>query len=169
MLFEVRETVEPCRDRFVLKARKEEVTQVVDSIVKRVIKDNAIKGFRKGKATPEVVKSLAKDSIINEAKQIFFRKAYEEVLFETKYTAFGEPQILKIEATLSSFMCEFTLAYNPIFELGKYSGFDLHEPTSLPTSEEVREASIKEVCKNRPHLAPYPELLSNGCPSIVDV
>jgi len=166
MSITLQENVEPCRDRFIVSFDKEQVTVEIDKIVKKVIKDNKIKGFRKGKAKPEIVKSLAKETILNEAQQVLFHQAYEEVLRETKYKPFGSPELKKIETTYSKFEVDFSLAYNPIFDLVKYKDFDLHEPTNLPSKDEITEASIKEACKSKPTLTAYTE---NDCVENGDV
>ncbi len=165
----LQENFEPCKDRIVFTFEKDKIDQVVNDIVKKISKNHIIKGFRKGKAPPQIIKIVAKDTILNEAKHRLTNEAWQEIQNETKLKPFGEPEIAKIDISYSNFSIDLNLGYVPNFELMKYKGFELAEP-KVPEETEIVQHILAEISKTHPILRPYGEddFVMDGDSVIVD-
>lgn len=151
-----KETIAPCRDSFVFEFEKDKINQTIDDITKEIGKRFTIKGFRKGKAPASAIKIAAKDTILQEIKRRLTSEAYQEILYETSLKPFGEPEVLKVDASFSEFKLQLNISYMPSFEIGQYKDFNLDRP-NMPTDEELINNAVSNLCKQHYSLRPFNE------------
>jgi len=151
-----KENIETCRDRIIFSFDKEKVTATVDDIVETIKKNQTpIKGFRKGRAPDSAIKTTARKYIIEEVKRRLISEAFQDIIFETKIKPFGSPDIKEVDVSMTNFKLDMEVPYFPTFELNQHKGFNLTEPTGLPTIEELTERTKSDLQTEQPNLRPY--------------
>lgn len=108
---------------------KEEVKKEYDSLIKDYCRKIQIKGFRKGKVPPEILKRKFGESLKAESVQNMIEKTLEHVFDETEYKPlpYAQPELQeKSEFDLDKdYTFEITYDSYPKITIGKYKGLEL--------------------------------------------
>lgn len=107
--------------------------------------DVKIPGFRKGKASPDVLKVRFKKNIEEWVKREMLSVAYDDVLFETKMKPIGYPQFLSSHLSGNKFICDLVVMKKPDFDLAEYKEIEIPKPHQPQTVTEIAEAMVQEL------------------------
>ena len=123
----------------------EEVKKEVEKYCRTLAKEVEIRGFRKGKAPPSIIKRYFRQQIQREVVSQIVSSALEEALKEHSFTPLGEPEIdapaLEEEKDYSF---SIKLDVRPEIDVGDYDGIELEEPPSDVEEEEIQK-SLEEL------------------------
>jgi len=143
-----REKIDDCKEKISFSFDKERIDNVIDDVALNFGKQHKIKGYRKGKAPLEAIKQVAKKYIMDMSKQRLVSEAFEDILFETKWKPFGQPEVHDVVFNTRNFSVDMTIGHIPPFELAKYKEFDLapvHENMNVETfKEKIKEGVCQE-------------------------
>jgi trigger factor len=125
----------------------EEVQKEVDKYCRTLAKEVEVRGFRKGKAPPSIIKRYFRQQIQREVASQLVSSSLEEALKEHSLTPLGEPEI---DAPMLEEEKDYTfsikLDVKPEIEISDYEGIELEEDPSDVEEEEV-EKSLDELRK----------------------
>lgn len=124
---------------------KDEWTNAQEKAFKKLSKDVTIKGFRKGKAPEEMLRSAVPGTkVINEAIDSLLQTGYEYALNESKLLPVIRPVVNVKDVTEETLVVEYTIVCRPSVKLGQYKGLEV-EPVKFEVSEEDINAAIKDI------------------------
>jgi trigger factor len=127
---------------------KEEVQNEYETLVKKYCKTIQIKGFRKGKVPPNVLKRKFGESLQAESSQNLIEKALEQAFEEAEHKPlpYAEPQLKeKSEFDLEKDLTiELTYDCYPDITLGEYKTLELQKITP-DISDKDLEAELKTI------------------------
>lgn len=115
---------------------KEELTPILDKIVKQVAEKVEISGFRKGKAPKENVIAQAKEHIQEEVANEVINSKFAEIVEAEKIKPVSYVAIKSINLT-ETFEVIFDIDVYPEFELAEYKGLSVEKGTFEITDEKV--------------------------------
>jgi len=116
-----------------------EVEEHLEESYRQLVDRANIPGFRKGKASREVLeRHIGKEGLLEEALNHLLPQAYEEAIKEQGIEAFARPSI-EIEQT-DPLVFKATVPLEPVIKLGDY-----HQIRLTPNPVEVTEDNIKAV------------------------
>lgn len=122
---------------------KEEWVNAQEKAFKKLSKDVTIKGFRKGKAPEEMLRSAVPGTkVINEAIDSLLQKGYEYALNESKLLPVIRPIVDVKDVKEDALVVAYTIVCRPAVKLGQYKDLEI-EAVKL----EVSEADIDEAIK----------------------
>ena len=131
--------------KIVCEVPSDEVQKEVDKYCKTLAKEVEVRGFRKGKAPPSIIKRYFRQQVQQEVASELLSASLEEALKEHSLTPLGEPEIdapaLDEE---KDFAFSITLDVKPEIEIGDYQGIELEEEPSDVEEEEL-EKSLEEL------------------------
>lgn len=134
--------IEPCKEHIIFSFDKDKVKTLVDDVAREIGKHNTIKGFMKGRASVEAVKSRAKQYVLEMARQKLTEEAYQDILFEQKWKPFGMPEILETHVSFNSFECKMIVGHLPtVEEVKQYKDLEIEEPDFSDIKPEEWEKS----------------------------
>ena len=122
-----------------------------------VLRNNKIKGFRKGKAPDHVIKSVFKKEIEDYVSVKLSAEAYKNAIYETKINPLGSPQFTKAHIENDKFFCEFNQLTKPKFDLAKYKNFEIPKPKPSFNVTEKVESALQELRIKHAELVPFEE------------
>lgn len=132
------------RKRLEVEVPPERVEKVLEVVLREIQKKANIKGFRKGKAPLELVKTLYKDQVENETIERLLKETLNEVLEKEKIEALTVP---KVEAGPLEENKAFTywalIDVRPQVSLQEYKGLKLELKKFKPIDEEAVSEHIK--------------------------
>lgn len=146
---------EYCKLEVEYSVGKDHIDGKRDEVVVK-FKDAPIKGFRKGKTTPDVIKFHFRKEIEEELKRELANEAFQNVVSEKNIKPFGYPSFTSLMLESGKFACNFTMHKQPDFELGTYKGFDIPKPT-LPDAEEFTQRMVHELRTKHGSSIPFTE------------
>ncbi len=133
--------------KIVCEVPSDEVQKEVDKYCRTLAKEVEVRGFRKGKAPPSIIKRYFRQQIQREVASQLVSSSLEEALKEHSLTPLGEPEIdapaLEVEKDYSF---SITLDVKPEIEIGDYQGIELEEESSEVEEEELQK-SLEELQK----------------------
>jgi trigger factor len=111
-----------------------------DRVLKEMVKEVAIPGFRKGKVPADVVERRFADEIRAEAIRSILPQAYEHVVAEHNLEPVADPEFRDVKVTDGSPL-SFTLCVEvfPRFEIESYREIKLEREAVTVTDEDVEE------------------------------
>jgi len=111
-----------------------------DRVLKEMVKEVALPGFRKGKVPVDVVRRRFADEIKAEAIRSILPQAYEHVVVEHGLEPVGDPEFRDVNAADDSPL-SFTLCVEvfPRFEIESYREIKLERKAVTVTDEDVEE------------------------------
>ena len=109
-------------------------------VLKEMVKEVALPGFRKGKVPVDIVEKRFSDEIRSEAIRSILPLAYEHVIVENGLEPVGDPEFRDVKA-LGDDPLSFTVCVEvfPRFEIGEYRGIKVEGEEPVVTDEEVEE------------------------------
>lgn len=133
--------------KIVCEVPSDEVQKEVVGYCRTLAKEVEVKGFRKGKAPPSIIKRYFRQQVQQEVASQLVSSSLEEALKEHSLTPLGEP---KIDAPAldeeKDYAFSITLDVKPEIEIGDYQGIELEEEPSDVEEEEL-EKSLEELRK----------------------
>ncbi len=133
------EDVGPCRKELVIEVPAPEVEAETDRITREYAKRAKIPGFRPGKVPPQMVRQRYRDEIRQDVVERLVPRYWREAEAESELQPLGQPELANVEDREEGGPLVFTahVEVRPDVELGDIEDFDLPEPASEPTEEEV--------------------------------
>lgn len=126
-----------------VEVEPEALGESLDKAYRRLASRANIPGFRKGKAPrPMVERYLGRDTILDEAIEMFLPQAYRQALAEQEVEAFAAPQIELVQREPLIFKA--TVPLRPIVELGPYQGIRM-PPVAVEVTDEEVEAVVEQL------------------------
>jgi len=119
------------------------------------LKKLPVPGFRPGKATDVAIKVHFKDKIKQWVEREMLNQANDDVIYETKMTPLGQPQVEKHSLKGNEFSCQLVYLKKPDFELKQYKGIEVPEPHSPKTVDEMAEQIVQGVRTQHSDITPY--------------
>lgn len=140
-----REKVENCQAFLTIEMEPEEVEESLDKAYRRLVKKTNVPGFRKGKATREILERyLGRENLFEDALNHLIPEAYEQALKEQEIEAFARPAIEIAQNDPVVFKATVPLA--PRTELGDYRHIQVK-----PEPIEVAEADVNAAMEQLRH------------------
>ncbi len=143
--------------KIICEIPSDEVQKEFDKQCKTLAREVEVRGFRKGKAPPSIIKRYFRQQIQQEVASQLVSSSLEEALKEHSLTPLGEPDIdaPAIEEE-KDYSFSITLDVKPEIEIGDYEGIELEEePTDV--EEEELQKSLEELQKAHGDLKPIEE------------
>ncbi len=143
------EEVNETRKKLIVSVSPEEILKEENSILKELIKQARLPGFRPGKAPPQVIRSRYAKELGAELKRKLIAGAYEVAAKEADMDIYGliDMDGGEFDAGQEG-QVTFTVDINPEFNLPEYKGI----PTVIESedvSDEEIETAIEEIRKQR--------------------
>lgn len=133
--------------RIVCEVPSEDVQKEVEKYCRTLAKEVDVKGFRKGKAPPSVIKRYFRQQVHREVASQLVASSFEEALKEHSLTPLGEPEIdTPVLEEGKDFSFSIKLDVRPEIEVEDYKGIELHEEPVEVQEEEVQK-SLEELQK----------------------
>jgi len=135
------------RRKVVCEVPSEQVQEEVDKYCRTLAKEVEVRGFRKGKAPPSIIKRYFRQKIQTEVASQLVSSSLEEALKEHSLTPLGEPEIdapVLEEGKIYSFSIQ--LDVKPEIGIEDFTGIELEEEPSEVEEEEVQK-SLEELQK----------------------
>ena len=124
---------------------KDEWKAAQEKAFKKLSKDVTIKGFRKGKAPEEMLRSAVPGTkVINEAIDSLLQTGYEYALNESKLLPVIRPMVDVKDVKDDALVVEYIIVCRPSVKLGQYKDLEV-EPVKFEVSEEDINAAIKDI------------------------
>ena len=117
-----------------------------DKIFEDVRKNADLKGFRKGKVPPNLIKQMFGRQIEAEAIEDAINHFLNKIFEEEKISLIGEPKSNGFEKKDDGFSISFKFDSLPEFQLQDYRGLTIDEPIHNVTDEEIDE-EIDKICR----------------------
>jgi trigger factor len=156
MEIDITET-EYCKQTVKYQASTEAVKEKKDFVAREMAKTYEVKGFRKGKASPEVIRLSYPRELEAHLKQEMLNKAFSDTVTEKNIKPFGGPQIISSTIEGNNFDCEFSVHTLPEFELKEYKGFDIPKHNTGTSIEELSQQILQELRTEHATSTPYEE------------
>ena len=123
----------------------EEVKKEVEKYCRTLAKEVEVRGFRKGKAPPSIIKRYFRQQIQREVASQLVSSSLEEALKEHSLTPLGEPEIdAPVLEEEKDYSFSIKLDVSPEIEIGDYEGIELEEQPSDVEEEELQK-SLEEL------------------------
>lgn len=151
------ENIDYCKVGVKYQADIETVKKFRQSVAAEMSKSYQVKGFRLGKASPEVIKLSYPKEVEGYLKQKMLETAVSDSISEKGIKPFGGPQVISTSLSGNKFEAEFSLHTLPDFELGEYKGFEIPKYAAETTIEEMTQKILQELRVEHGDAAPYAE------------
>lgn len=151
------ESIDYCKVQIKYTGDAEDVRKNRHSVAKEMSKTYPVKGFRTGKASPEVIKLTYKNEVEGYLKQQMIERAYQDSIAEKGIKPFGGPQIISTSLDGNDFKAEFSVHTIPEFELKQYKGFEIPKLTTEMNVDELTQKILQELRIQHADLVPYGE------------
>lgn len=149
--------LEYCKVGVKYQADTDVVKDKRNSVAKEMAKEYEVKGFRKGKATPEAIRLSYPKEVDSYLKQEMLNQAISDAVSEKNIKPFGGPSILSSSLEGNNFDVEFSIHILPEFELKEYKGFDIPKHNTGTTIEELSQQILQELRTEHSESVPYSE------------
>lgn len=140
------EDIGPCRKELVIEVPPPAVDAETERVVAEYRKQAKIPGFRPGKVPPEVVRQRFREEIDKEVVERLVPRYWRQAEAETQLDPLTQAQLAGVEERGEGEPLVFSahVEVRPEIELGDIEEFQLPEPPTEPTDEEV-ERSLEEL------------------------
>ena len=133
--------------KIVCEIPADKVQKEFDKYCKTLAREVEVKGFRKGKAPPSIIKRYFRQQVQQEVASQLLSSSLEEALKEHSLTPLGEPEIdAPMLEEEKDYAFSITLDVKPEIEIGDYAGIELEEEPTEVEEEEI-EKSLEELQK----------------------
>ncbi|MGE5233256.1 MAG: trigger factor [Acidobacteriota bacterium] len=135
------EEVGPCRKKLAIEVPAAAVSAEMDRVVAEFGRQARIPGFRKGKVPTNLVRQRFAHDIEHEVVDRLLPRFWRQAQAESNLDPLLPPQVENVELRAGEpLRFVATVEVRPPIELGNTKDFQLPEPTSDPTGEEVDRA-----------------------------
>ena len=149
--------IEYCKVSIKYQGDPEDVKKKRQFVAREMAKTWEVKGFRKGKSSPEVIKITYPKEVDAHLRQEMLRKAYQDSLNEKNIKAFGGPEVVSSKLEGNVFEAEFAVHTMPEFELKNYKGFEIPKYPSPMTVDDLSQKILQEFREQHADTVPYAE------------
>ena len=146
-----------CKVKIAYKADIEDVRQQRQRVAREMSKTWDVPGFRKGKASAEVIRLSFPKEVEGYLRQEMLSKAYADSIAEKNIKPFGGPEIISNKLEGNNFEAELSVHTLPEFELKQYKGFEIPKHASEITVEELTQKILQELRMQHAESKPYGE------------
>ena len=127
--------------KIVCEIPSEDVQKEVVKYCKTLAKEVEVKGFRKGKAPPSIIKRYFRQQIQREVASQLVSSSLEEALKEHSLTPLGDPEIdAPVLEEEKDYTFSVKLDVKPEIEIGDTQGIELEEEPSEVEEEELLQS-----------------------------
>jgi trigger factor len=125
--------------QFEVEVPADEFAKAVDAAYRKLSQRVTIPGFRPGKAPRALFeRNYGKETLVQEAVEALLPRVYGEAVDEGKVEPIDQPEVELVQAEEGkSFIFKGKVQVTPEVTLGKLSGFDIAQPSSEVSAEQV--------------------------------
>jgi len=162
-----REKTESSQVFLTIEMEPAEVEESLEQSYRRLVKKVKIPGFRKGKASRDVLERyIGKDSLLEEALEHLVPDAYERAVREQEIEAIAQPQIEVAQTDPLVFRA--TIPVKPTVELGDYRSIQVKAEPVQVTDDEVNSV-IEQLRHHYATWEPVEHPVEVGDLAVIDV
>lgn len=122
---------------------KEDIDKKRDEVL-NIFKNAQVPGFRKNKASLEVIKIHYRKQIDEALSRALAEEAYHNTLFEKEIKPFGLPEFKSFNLEGNKFTCEFSMFKKPEFTLANYKGLEIPKQDTGFNSTELMQEFLQQ-------------------------
>jgi len=152
-----------------LQTSGEEWNKEIESAYNKLAKNVEIKGFRKGKAPKDMVRSRIKpEKMFNEAINSFLEKNFDKVIKEAGLALFDQPHLHVEKISNEELTLKIHAVVEPTVELGNYKNIEIDKEVVVVVDEDI-DARIKDLQEKNAELTVKEEgTVEDGNTVIID-
>jgi trigger factor len=136
--------IEYCKYNVHCEANKEHIDAKRIEVLQQ-FKKAPVPGNRPGKASMDAIKMHYRKDIDEATRRALAEEAVRIAMFENELKALGQPEFSNIMLTNGKFVCEFSIAIRPKFELKTYKGLELPKPVSAKSANDFVEQELQNL------------------------
>ena len=148
--------LEYCKLKVSCLADDQEIESKKKEVLK-VFKQAPVPGFRKGKATVNVIKNYYKNQIEDSLRKALAEEAFHQSMFEKQFKPLGTPQFTELFLQPNKFSCQFVVSKKPEFELQNYKSMEVPTPPQPVSVEDVAQRMLQNLRMNHGDRVPFTE------------
>ena len=136
-----------CGRRVKIVVSRQDVDEALDAEYAVVQQEQAIPGFRPGKAPKKLIEKRFRKEVVERVKNQLVLKALEQAGEEQNMTPISEPEINLGAVILpeeGDFIFEYNIEVRPKFDIPNWKGLKIERPTREFTAEDV-DAAVKRI------------------------
>ena len=132
------ETLTNCKTILTLKADKEEWGNKIEKAYAKLESKVSLKGFRKGKAPKELLRSrVSQEDVFNEALNSFLSENFTKAIQENNLHPYMQPTVEVKKISNEEVECALTIIGEPSVKLNSYKGLTIAKDEVTVTDEEI--------------------------------
>jgi trigger factor len=143
MQIQVKE-VEYCKIEVSCLADSDEVLEKKGEILK-IFKDAPVPGFRKGKATAQIIENYYKNQINDALKKALMEEAFHQAMFQKEFKPIGAPSFSESFLQPLNFSCQFQVHKRPDFELQNFRSWEIPEPHINSSESDIKNKLVQDM------------------------
>lgn len=147
--------LEYCKVGIKYQADPDTVKNKRNLVAREMAKSYVVKGFRKGKASPEVIKITFPNELSGYLKQELLNQAYSDSINEKGIKPFGGPMILSVTLDGNNFETELSVHTLPNFELKEYKGFEIPKYSHETTIDDFSQKILQNIRMEHAESIPF--------------
>ena len=127
-----------CKTMLTLKADKDEWKSKIEKAYTKLEGKVSLKGFRKGKAPKELLRSkISQEDLFNEALNSFLSENFAKAITENNLHPYMQPTVEVKKISNEEVECLLTIISEPSVELKSYKGLNITKDPVVVTDEEI--------------------------------
>ena len=139
------ETLTNCKTILTLKSNNQEWKSKIEKAYSKLESKVSLKGFRKGKAPKELLRSrVSQEEVFNEALNSFLSENFAKAIEENNLHPYMQPSVEVKKISTEEVECALTIISEPKVELKNYKGLNITKDAVVVTDEEV-DAEVKRL------------------------
>lgn len=132
------ETLTNCKTILTLKSDKEEWKSKIEKAYNKLESKVSLKGFRKGKAPKELLRSkVAQEDVFNEALNAFLSENFTKAIKDNNLHPYMQPTVEVKKISAEEVECTLTIIGEPSVELKSYKGLNITKDAVEVTDAEI--------------------------------
>ena len=132
------ETLTNCKTILTLKSDKEEWKSKIEKAYTKLESKVSLKGFRKGKAPKELLRSkVSQEDVFNEALNAFLSENFTKAIKDNNLHPYMQPTVEVKKISEEEVECSLTIIGEPSVELKSYKGLTIAKDAVEVTDAEV--------------------------------
>ena len=132
------ETLTNCKTILTLKADKEEWNNKIEKAYAKLESKVSLKGFRKGKAPKELLRSrVSQEDVYNEALNSFLSENFTKAIQENNLHPYMQPTVEVKKISNEEVECALTIIGEPSVKLNSYKGLTIAKDEVTVSEEEI--------------------------------
>lgn len=136
--------LEYCKLHVTCVSDEKEIQSKKNEVLK-IFKKAPVPGFRKGKASVNIIKNYYKNQIEDSLKKALAEESLHQSMFEKQYKPIGGPQFTQMWLQPSKFSCQFVIHKKPDFDLKDYKSIEIPMPAKPLDSDDYAQKLMQDL------------------------